>query len=126
MLELLLFHLHKPLSIFQHFALHYDKETKMWDEPVPAFLNVDVEKDGEDLPVGNGTWPLQKSDFYIGEMLTAPLIANGLGVITPPFHIYSRKPNCEDILAAFAKDYPKLEMTCDECPGQNWINCVST
>lgn len=108
----------------EHIKLHYDQETKTWDEPIPAFLSVDVEKDGEDLPQGNGTWPLQKSDFYAMEMALASKISEFYGVSTPPFHIYSRKPNCKDILAAFAKDYPKLEVTCDECPGQNWINCV--
>ncbi len=112
-------------SLYQkHIELHYDQEAKTWDEPIPAFISVDVEKDGEDLPQGNGTWPLQKSPFYAGEMALASKISKFYGVSTPPFHIYSRKPNCKDILAAFAKDYPKLEVTCDECPGQNWINCV--
>lgn len=108
----------------KHIALHYDKETKTWNEPIPAFLNVDVEKDGEDLPMGNGTWPLQQTPFYAGEMDLAPEISKFYGVSTPPFHIYSRKPNCKEILDAFDKDYPKLKVTCDECPGQNWINCV--
>jgi hypothetical protein len=114
------------LGMYQkHIAMHYDQKRKTWDEPIPAFLNVDVLKDGEELPLGNGTWPLQNTDFYLGEMAMVPLLSKKYGVSPPPFHIYSRKPNCKEILDAFATDYPKLKVTCDECPGQNWINCVA-
>ena len=53
----------------EHIALHYDNKTKTWEEPLSAFLNVDVAKDGEKpAPRGNGTWPLEGSGFFAVEM----------------------------------------------------------